>query len=107
MAASLNVVLQRAEAVGATAVDVVLAGGGSNLPFMPDLVKSAAQVRPHNIQVRFGPLSPANPLYNSVDPSLRDIFPQIAMSVGGALVEICRRAKQRPPRRSPSRCACS
>ena len=88
MAASLNVVLQRAEAVGATAVDVVLAGGGSNLPFMPDLVKSAAQVRPHNIQVRFGPLSPANPLYNSVDPSLRDIFPQIAMSVGGALVEM-------------------
>ncbi|HVK79961.1 MAG TPA: Hsp70 family protein [Verrucomicrobiae bacterium] len=88
MAASLNVVLQRAEAVGANAVDVVLAGGGSNLPFMPDLVKSAAQVRPHNIQVRFGPLSPTNPLYNSVDPSLRDVFPQIAMSVGGALVEM-------------------
>lgn len=88
MAASLNIVLQRAEAVGANAVDIVLAGGGSNLPFMPDLVKSAGQVRPHNISLRYGPLSPANPLYNSVDPALRDIFPQIAMSVGGALVEM-------------------
>jgi molecular chaperone DnaK (HSP70) len=88
MAASLNVVLQRAEAAGANAVDIVLAGGGSNLPFMADLVKSAGQVRPHNITLRYGPLSPANPLYNSVDPSLRDIFPQIAMSVGGALVEM-------------------
>lgn len=88
MAASLNVVLQRAEAVGANAVDIVLAGGGSNLPFMPDLVKSAGQVRPHSITLRYGPLSPINPLYNSVDPSLRDIFPQIAMSVGGALVEM-------------------
>jgi hypothetical protein len=35
-----------------------------------------------------GPLSPANPLYQAIDPSLRDVFPQIAMSVGGALVEM-------------------
>ena len=88
MAASLNIVLQRAEAVGANVVDVVLAGGGSNLPFMGDLVRSAGQVRQHNITLRAGPLSPANPLYNSVDVALRDVFPQISMSVGGALVEM-------------------
>jgi hypothetical protein len=88
MAASLNIVLQRAEAAGANVVDVVLAGGGSNLPFMGDLVRSASQVRQHNITVRAGPLSPANPLYNSVDVALRDVFPQISMSVGGALVEM-------------------
>jgi molecular chaperone DnaK (HSP70) len=88
MAASLNIVLQRAEAVGANVVDVVLAGGGSNLPFMGDLVRSAGQVRQHNITLRAGPLSPANPLYNSVDVGLRDVFPQISMSVGGALVEM-------------------
>ena len=35
-----------------------------------------------------GPLSPVNPLYTSIDSSLRDVFPQIAMAVGGALVEM-------------------
>jgi molecular chaperone HscA len=88
MAASLNVVIARAEAVGAPFVDVVLAGGGSHLPFMPDMVRSAASLRPSPVQLRVGPLSPANPLYTGIDPALRDVFPQIAMSVGGALVEM-------------------
>lgn len=88
VAASLARVVARAEAVGAPVVDVVLAGGGARLPFMVDLVKSAGTLRPSNVQLRIGALSPANPLYSGVDASLRDIFPQIAMSVGGALVEM-------------------
>lgn len=88
VAASLQRVLARAEATNADVVDVVLAGGGSRLPFMVDLVKSAGALRPTNVQLRVGPLSPANPLYSSVDASLRDAFPQIAMSIGGALVEM-------------------
>jgi molecular chaperone HscA len=88
MAVSLSTVVARAETVGAPFVDVVLAGGGSHLPFMTDLVRSAADQRPSAVKIRVGPLSPVNPLYSGIDPSLRDVFPQIAMSVGGALVEM-------------------
>jgi len=88
IAASLQRVVARAEANGGDVIDVVLAGGGSRLPFMVDLVKSAATLKPTNVQLRVGPLSPINPLYSGVDASLRDVFPQIAMSVGGALVEM-------------------
>lgn len=88
IAASLAPVMARAEAVNAEVVDVVLAGGGSQLPFLADLVKSAASLRPSRVALRCGPLSPASRLYEGIDPSLRDVFPQIAMSVGGALVEM-------------------
>lgn len=88
IAASLQRVIARAEAQNADVVDVVLAGGGSRLPFMVDLVRSAGQMQPSRVALRIGPLSPANTLYSSVDHSLRDAFPQISMSVGGALVEM-------------------
>lgn len=88
VAASLHKVLARAETSGAPVVDVVLAGGGARLPFMVDIVKSAASLRRTSVGLRIGPLSPINTLYSSVDGSLRDVFPQIAMSVGGALVEM-------------------
>jgi molecular chaperone DnaK (HSP70) len=88
IAASLSKVIDRAEAANAEVIDVVLAGGGSQLPFMIDLVKSAGTLRPTRVGLRIGPLSPANTLYTGIDPSLRDAFPQIAMSVGGALVEM-------------------
>ena len=88
IARSLSAVTQRAESVGADVVDVVLAGGGSHLPFLPDLVRAAAQHTRTNVRLRVGPLSPANSLYQGVDTSLRGVFPQIAMSVGGALVEM-------------------
>jgi molecular chaperone DnaK (HSP70) len=88
VAASLQRVIARAESAGASVVDVVIAGGGARLPFMIELVKSAGALRPTPVSLRIGPLSPANTLYSSVDASLRDVFPQIAMSVGGALVEM-------------------
>ena len=88
VAASLHKVLARAEAANAEVVDVVIAGGGARLPFMVDIVKSAGAMRRSPVALRIGPLSPVNTLYSSVDGSLRDVFPQIAMSVGGALVEM-------------------
>ncbi len=88
IAKSLAATVRRAEAVGAEVVDVVLAGGGSHLPFLPELVRVAAQRVHANVRLRVGPLSPANALYQGVDTSLRGVFPQIAMSVGGALVEM-------------------
>ncbi len=88
IAASLRVVAAKAREVGATTIDVVLAGGGSHLPFLPALVQHAGNSVAQGITLRVGPLSPANPLYTSIDTSLRDVFPQISMSVGGALVEM-------------------
>ncbi|MBX3430433.1 MAG: Hsp70 family protein [Hyphomonadaceae bacterium] len=88
IAASLRVVGQRAQSVGATTIDVVLAGGGSHLPFLPALVQHAGNSVAPGVQLRIGALSPANPLYTSIDTSLREVFPQIAMAVGGALVEM-------------------
>jgi hypothetical protein len=66
----------------------VLAGGGSHLPFLPVVVRAAAQRVGARVRLRVGPLSPANSLYQGVDTALRGVFPQIAMSVGGALVEM-------------------
>jgi molecular chaperone DnaK (HSP70) len=88
IAKSLAATVRRAEEVGAEVVDVVLAGGGSHLPFLPELVRVAAQRVQAHVRLRIGPLSPANALYQGVDTSLRGVFPQIAMSVGGALVEM-------------------
>lgn len=69
-------------------IDVVLAGGGSHLTFLPALVQRGAASLNTPIKLRIGPLSPSNQLYQGIDPSLAPIFPQIAMSVGGALVEM-------------------
>ncbi|MBS0385070.1 MAG: Hsp70 family protein [Proteobacteria bacterium] len=88
IAASLTPVVQRAQAVGAQVIDVVLAGGGSHLPFLPDLVRAAAAQNPRSVPLRVSPLSPASKLYDGVDPALGGAFPQIAMSVGGALIEM-------------------
>src|SRR5689334_1156267 len=88
IAASLAPVERRAQAYGAHVIDVVLAGGGSHLPFLPDLVRAAAAQNPRSVPLRVSPLSPTSRLYEGVDPSLGGAFPQIAMSVGGALVEM-------------------
>ena len=88
IAASLRAVALRTREAGGTTIDVVLAGGGSHLPFLPALVQHAGNSVAQGINLRIGPLSPVNPLYTSIDSSLRDVFPQIAMAVGGALVEM-------------------
>ena len=89
MGNSLAAVTARAEAAGVGVIDVVLAGGGSNLPFLPDLVRHANQRGGrNNVGLRVAPLSPTHALYEGIDPSLGGAFPQIAMSVGGALVEM-------------------
>jgi molecular chaperone DnaK (HSP70) len=88
IAYSIAAVAERSRFNRARVVDIVLAGGGSNLPFLPQLTHMAAQhVAPH-LAVRIGPLSPANPLYDRVDYYFADVFAQIAISIGGSLVEM-------------------
>lgn len=89
IATSLSAVRQRAEAAHAPVVDVVLAGGGAHLPFLKDLMRLAAKAGPASpVSFRVGPLSPASTLYGDIDPYFSDVFPQLAMSIGGALVEL-------------------
>jgi molecular chaperone DnaK len=88
IAKSLQAVVVRAEARNERLIDVVLAGGGAHLSFIPALVQRAASTLNTNVQLRIGQLSPLNPLYMGIDASLAPVFPQIAMSVGGALVEM-------------------
>ena len=87
VAKSLSVVIDRAEKGRAEFVDVVLAGGGAYLPFLPDLAMQACQDKLGRVGLRVGPLSPTNALYDAVDDSMKGVFPQLAMSIGGALLE--------------------
>lgn len=88
IANAVGAVTYAARTSRARVVDIVLAGGGSNLPFMPQLVRMAAQHASPNLAVRIGALSPSNPLYNRIDGYFADVFPQIAISIGGSLVEM-------------------
>jgi molecular chaperone DnaK (HSP70) len=88
IAGSLQAVIPRAEAMGSPVIDVVLAGGGAHLTFLPNVVKKAGEGFNTSVQLRIGALSPVNPIYEGIDPILAGVFPQIAMSVGGALVEM-------------------
>ena len=83
---SLTKVAQRAGPVDT--IDVVLAGGGAMLPFLSGLVLENAPDHLGRIKLRVEPLSPTSPLYEGIDPYFSDVFPQIAMSIGGALVEL-------------------
>jgi hypothetical protein len=86
--ASLALVAARARAANAGVIDVVLAGGGSHLGLIPELVRAVGVTAAQGVSLRIGPLSPANVLYANVDEYFVSVFPQIAMSVGGALVEL-------------------
>lgn len=85
---SLAIVANRARGTATPMIDVVLAGGGSHLGFIPELVRSVGVTAAQGVPLRIGPLSPANVLYANVDEYFVSVFPQIAMSVGGALVEL-------------------
>ncbi|MET0183691.1 MAG: Hsp70 family protein [Caulobacterales bacterium] len=87
---SLSPVLQRAHNARARVVDIVLAGGGARLPFLPQLIEEASRNRLGSTSIRISLLGPPNPDYDTIDASLGDVFPQIAMSIGGAIVEIAR-----------------
>ncbi|WP_395644896.1 hypothetical protein [Terricaulis sp.] len=88
LASSLGAVAMKARAANVDMIDVVLAGGGANLPFMHDLVVKASQGAARGLQVRVGPLSPSSQLYASVDDYFAGVFPQLAMSIGGSIVEM-------------------
>lgn len=77
----------RAAAAGHKEVGIVLAGGGARLPFVTQM---AADARPRVRGIRKLLLQPLVPAW-AKDPNfehLEDIFPQMSISIGGAVAQL-------------------
>ncbi len=95
IAASLAPLTARAKIVDAQAVTVLLAGGGSNLPFLADLVKAAAVKAKLKLPLkieRFG----ANWTLPHRRHPFAGVFPQLAIAMGGALAPVVRFTARAP-----------
>lgn len=82
---ALTRVARTAAADGADAIGVILAGGGSNLTFVQQMARNT---RPSVSRIRRIDLRPVVPSWAQgpdFDGAFRDIFPQIAISIGGAV----------------------
>ena len=89
IAASLIPLAERAKHTDAQAITVLLAGGGSNLPFLADLVKAAAVKAKLKLPLkveRFG----ANWTLPHRRHPFAGVFPQLAIAMGGALAPVVR-----------------
>lgn len=87
-AASLHAVVARAREKGAEAVTILLAGGGANLPFVHAIAANAAADVGKGVRVDIEPFGADWYLPSGFDPNLRVAFPQVAISLGGALAHI-------------------
>lgn len=78
----------RAAAAGSDEVGVVLAGGGAKLPFIQEM---ARQMRPASGRVKRVSVQPLIPNWAMEDifkGQLAPIFPQVAISIGGAVAAV-------------------
>jgi molecular chaperone DnaK len=95
IADSLEPLCARAKQSGATAITVLLAGGGSNLPFLASLVRTAAARAKIKLKVkieRFG----ANWALPHKHHPFAGVFPQLAIAMGGALAPVAQFAEREP-----------
>jgi hypothetical protein len=95
IAASLMPLIERARAVDAQAVTVLLAGGGSNLPFLADLVKAAAAKVKFKLPLRIESFGANWTLPHHRHP-FTGVFPQLAIAMGGALAPVMRFSARAP-----------
>lgn len=84
---SLHAVAANAKNAGADKVTVLLAGGGSGLPFLADLVKTAAARAGWGFNLEIAPFGANWALPHQHHP-LGGSFPQVAISMGGALAQM-------------------
>lgn len=84
----LNQTALRAVAAGAEEIGVILAGGGASLPFIHDMAK---RTRPASNRIRRVSVQPLVPEWASDETfkrQLAPIFPQVAISIGGAVANV-------------------
>lgn len=84
---SLAPLFASAKSAGADSVTVLLAGGGSNLPFLGDLVKAAAAKCKGALRITVEPFGANWSLPHQHHP-FAGMFPQMAIAMGGALAPI-------------------
>jgi molecular chaperone DnaK (HSP70) len=92
-AGSLGPVLAAAKSGGVDTVFVLLAGGGSNLPFLAHLIRAAAVQCKSKLRVKVEPFGANWTLPHQHHP-FAGVFPQLAIAMGGALAP---RAAHAPP----------
>ncbi len=82
---SLSAMAVKAKHANASSVAVLLAGGGANLPFVADLVKAAARTSLRGVRLEIQTFG-ANWALPYFHHPLAGAFPQMAISMGGALM---------------------
>jgi hypothetical protein len=84
----LDFVSQRSAEGGHDTIDILLAGGGSSLPFIQEM---AAKTRPTTVKIRRVKVAPIVPHW-AFDPSFGDdfvkVFPQMAIAIGGSVAKV-------------------
>jgi hypothetical protein len=95
VAVSLAPLHARAQQKGAAAITVLLAGGGSNLPFLPKLVRAAAARAKIKLKLKIERFGANWSLPHRRHP-FEGVFPQLAIAMGGALAPVAHVAARVP-----------
>jgi hypothetical protein len=87
IASSIAPLLQQAKRGGASAVTVLLAGGGANLPFLADLVRAGASQCRSRLRLDIERFGASWSLPHRHHP-FAGVFPQMAIAMGGAMAPV-------------------
>lgn len=87
LAESFAPLTARAKGCGANAITVMLAGGGSNLPFLPNVVRDAAKRAKVKLKLKIERFGANWSLPHRRHP-FDGVFPQLAIAMGGALAPV-------------------
>jgi molecular chaperone DnaK len=85
---SVRAVVERAKSSGVDEITILLAGGGANLPFLADVAAAAGARGGDGLKVHIERFGVDWYLPGGADPFLQDAFPQVAISMGGALANL-------------------
>ncbi len=85
---SLRPIAAKAKRAGVSEIAVLLAGGGSNLPFLPDLIRKARIPGSKDVNVKVDRFFGANWTLPHRHHPLGGMFPQMAIAMGGALAPL-------------------
>jgi len=87
LSGSMALLAAKAKRDGAQAITILLAGGGSNLPFLADLVKAAGASHSRGLKLEVEPFGARWALPHRHHP-LGGVLPQLAIAMGGAVAAV-------------------
>lgn len=95
VAVSLTPLRARAQEMGAKSITVLLAGGGSNLPFLSKVIRAAAARAKVKLKLKIERFGANWSLPHRRHP-FGGVFPQLAIAMGGALAPVAHIAVRKP-----------